>query len=38
MKERTRDERKELMNPYAGQAGQAKSSVTYLHTYYTNAI
>jgi len=38
MKERTRDERKELINQYAGQTGQANSSVMYSDTYYTNAI
>jgi len=42
MKERMRDEKKKLINQYAGQAGQANSIVMYshTHTYYehTNAI
>jgi hypothetical protein len=42
MKERMRDERKELINQYAGKAGQANSIVMYSHTRtyyeYTHAI
>jgi len=38
MKERTRDDTKELIKQYAGQTGQANSSVMNSHTYSTNAI
>lgn len=42
MKERMTDERKELINQYAGQAGQANAIVMYSHTrtyyVYTNEI